>query len=208
MGFELNKLAERLDGKTFDKNHPYIQEFLGKYGHRGNPEIDIGKNPDGIFYLYLDDLKYPELWQEKVQRNEEEYAIENRRTRVPRLLFNTGETIYTVRRPGCDSRVMEGMSISPGVYEGMVRIMTNPKETLEKGEILVTESTNPAWTPLFITAGALIMESGGPISHGAIVAREYGIPGVVGIPEVTTILKTGMRVRVHGDLGIVEILDK
>lgn len=313
MGLALNELAQKLDGKEFDKNSPEIKEFLKKYGHRGNPELDMGiprwyenpdyiigliksyqldcgylsnikmvkdqaqmaerrvrdivetfrkdhgqrlarkvegilfnfrhtaglreqpkfdmvralallreawlkqgkvlsdrgllENPEDIFYLYLDDLKYPELWREKVLQNQEEYSFESGRTRVPRLILNTGETIYTVRRPGMNSKILEGMSVSPGVYEGIVRIMTNPEENIEKGEILVTESTNPAWTPLFITAGALIMESGGPISHGAIVAREYGIPGVVGIPDITSILKTGMKVRVHGDSGVVEILE-
>ncbi|MHB0871322.1 MAG: PEP-utilizing enzyme, partial [Chloroflexota bacterium] len=68
-------------------------------------------------------------------------------------------------------------------------------------------ATDPAWTPLFLTAGALVTETGGMISHGSVVAREYGIPAVVGVPEATARLRTGQRVRVDGSAGIVVPLD-
>ncbi|HKH57853.1 MAG TPA: PEP-utilizing enzyme, partial [Rubrobacter sp.] len=75
--------------------------------------------------------------------------------------------------------------------------------SLEPGEILVAPSTDPGWTPLFLTAGGLVMEMGGPMSHGAIVAREYGIPAVVGVPDATERIETGARITVDGSAGEV-----
>jgi pyruvate,water dikinase len=74
---------------------------------------------------------------------------------------------------------------------------------LEPGEILVAPSTDPGWTPLFLTAGGLVMEMGGMMSHGAVVAREYGIPAVVGVPDATTRIATGDRITVDGSSGVV-----
>ena len=74
---------------------------------------------------------------------------------------------------------------------------------LEPGEVLVAPSTDPGWTPLFLTAGGLVMEMGGANSHGAVVAREYGIPAVVGVPDAISRITTGQRVRVDGTNGIV-----
>jgi pyruvate,water dikinase len=85
-----------------------------------------------------------------------------------------------------------------------VRVILDPVGAhLEPGEILVAPSTDPGWTPLFLTAGALVMEMGGVISHGAVVAREYGIPAVVGVPDATTRLRTGDAVTVDGAAGTV-----
>jgi rifampicin phosphotransferase len=78
---------------------------------------------------------------------------------------------------------------------------------LEPGEILVAPSTDPGWTPLFLTAGGLVMEMGGAMSHGAVVAREYGLPAVVGVPEATERIRTGERITVDGLAGTVIIAD-
>jgi pyruvate,water dikinase len=78
---------------------------------------------------------------------------------------------------------------------------------LEPGEILVAPSTDPGWTPLFLTAGGLVMEMGGPNSHGAVVAREYGIPAVVGVPGATTQIETGQLVTVDGAAGVVRVVE-
>jgi len=81
------------------------------------------------------------------------------------------------------------------------------RETLHKGEILVAPFTDPGWTPLFINAAGLVMEVGGRMTHGSVVAREYGLPAVVGLPGATEALRTGMRVRIDGERGWVTILD-
>jgi len=101
-----------------------------------------------------------------------------------------------------------GNPVSAGVVEGVVRVIHNPqRETLNPGEILVAEFTDPGWTPLFINAGGLVMEVGGALNHGSVVAREYSIPAVVGVRDATRKLRTGQRVRVDGNRGIVEILE-
>ena len=103
---------------------------------------------------------------------------------------------------------LQGIGCSAGVAEGIVRVMRTAEESapLQKGEILVTRSTNPGWTPLFVLASAVVTEIGGALSHGAIIAREYGLPMVAAVPGVTQRLKTGQRVRVDGHAGVVEIL--
>ena len=89
----------------------------------------------------------------------------------------------------------------------MARVVRDPGvETLAPGEILVAPFTDPGWTPLFVNAGALVTEVGGLMTHGSVVAREYGIPAVVGVPEATMRIKTGDRLRVHGDAGYIEFL--
>ncbi len=100
-----------------------------------------------------------------------------------------------------------GNPVSAGVVEGPVRVIRDPQtETLNPGEILVAPFTDPGWTPLFINAGGLIMEVGGIMTHGSVVAREYGIPAVVGVREATKILQTGQQVRMDGNRGVIEIL--
>jgi len=86
------------------------------------------------------------------------------------------------------------------------RVILDPTGArLSPGEILVAPSTDPGWTPLFLTAGGLVMEMGGAMSHGAVVAREYGIPAVVGVPEATERISTGQQITVDGSAGTVSL---
>ena len=97
-----------------------------------------------------------------------------------------------------------GSPASAGTVTGVVRVVLDPADAhLEPGEILVAPSTDPGWTPLFLTAGGLVMEMGGSNSHGAVVAREYGIPAVVGVPDATARLHTGQTATVDGAAGTV-----
>jgi rifampicin phosphotransferase len=97
-----------------------------------------------------------------------------------------------------------GTPASAGTVTAPARVVLNPVgANLEPGEILIAPSTDPGWTPLFLTAGALVMEMGGANSHGAVVAREYGIPAVVGVPGATTMIETGEIVTVDGAAGRV-----
>lgn len=141
--------------------------------------------------------------------NQREFDRELRRRAVPRILVSDGETVYGPTASPLTDRpdILVGTPISPGVHEGLVRVLDSPVNAkLQPGEILVAASTDPGWTPLFLLAGALIMEVGGVVSHGAVVAREYGIPAVAGIAEATTRLRTGQRVRVEGGNGTVTLL--
>ncbi|KYK34472.1 MAG: hypothetical protein AYK19_12105 [Theionarchaea archaeon DG-70-1] len=161
---------------------------------------------DDIFFVTFSDIESGDNLRPVVLTNRDEYYRELERKLVPRLMTSTGESIYTVREQ--EEAKLVGIPVSPGVYEGRVRIIHHPKGAqLEPGEVLVTRSTDPAWTPLFINAGALIMETGGPISHGSIVAREYGIPAVANVAEATTRLETGQHIRVNGVSGEIVVLD-
>lgn len=179
--------------------------------------LDLGKmyqaeglidEVEDIFYLRVEDIRSKQGLKQTILNNKAAYQKELSRTTIPRIVINTGETYYSGHKIDPNSKVLQGMPLSAGVYEGRVRVVFDPSTSeLQEGEILVTESTNPAWTPLFISAKGLIMEYGGPVSHGGIVAREYGIPAVVGIPSATEMLKDGQRVRIDGEAGTVEILD-
>ena len=107
-----------------------------------------------------------------------------------------------------DPNALTGTPVSAGVVEGMVRVVLDPHEAdLHPGEILVCPATDPAWTPLFLAAGGLITEVGGMMTHGSVVAREYGIPAVVGVSRATERLQTGQRVRLDGSNGTVVVLE-
>ncbi|MEX0699470.1 MAG: PEP-utilizing enzyme, partial [Acidimicrobiia bacterium] len=102
-----------------------------------------------------------------------------------------------------------GWGASAGVYEGNARIITKATEPIEPGDILVARTTDPAWTPLFLTAGAIVVEEGGPLSHAAIIARELGLPAVLNVPGLLSRLgsQQSARLRVDGAEGSVVILD-
>ncbi|MFY0576339.1 PEP-utilizing enzyme [Cystobacter fuscus] len=103
---------------------------------------------------------------------------------------------------------LSGTAASAGVVEGHARVVLDPaREVLHAGEILVAPHTDPGWTPLFVHASGLVTEVGGLMTHGSVVAREYGIPAVVSVTGATRRIHTGQRIRVDGTRGIVEFLD-
>jgi pyruvate,water dikinase len=136
------------------------------------------------------------------------YTAELRRRQQPRVLLSDGTAFYAgVRNAAGDDDAIVGDPVSPGFVEGVVRVVFNPIGThLAPGEILVCPGTDPAWTPLFLAAGGLVMEVGGMMTHGSVVAREYGIPAVVGVHQATTRLRDGQRVRVDGASGVITVL--
>jgi len=149
-------------------------------------------------------------WKKLVAERRAVYAREQQRRQAPRLLMGDGTAVYEgVGGYGKDGdKVLLGSPVSPGQVEGTVHIVLDPfGAQLVPGEILVCPGTDPAWTPLFLAAGGLVMEVGGLMTHGSVVAREYGIPAVVGVGQATLRLQTGMRVRVDGSAGTVVILD-
>lgn len=104
---------------------------------------------------------------------------------------------------------LRGLAASAGTVEGVARVVLDPsRQVLEAGEILVAPHTDPGWTPLFVHAAGLVMEIGGLMTHGSVVAREYGLPAVVGVEGATTRIRSGQRVRVDGDRGRVVVLDE
>ncbi|HEX3642230.1 MAG TPA: PEP-utilizing enzyme, partial [Ktedonobacteraceae bacterium] len=107
---------------------------------------------------------------------------------------------------GAKEGALTGTPASAGTVTAKARVIMDPTGArLEPGEILVTPSTDPGWTPLFLTAGGLVMEMGGPMSHGAVVAREYGIPAIVGVHGATERITTGQHITVDGSSGVIVI---
>ncbi|MFI7614880.1 PEP/pyruvate-binding domain-containing protein [Nonomuraea terrae] len=141
-----------------------------------------------------------------VAARRETYERERRRRHVPRVLLSDGtepEAVPSAAAPD-GSGALTGTAASPGTVTGPARVVLDPVGAhLEPGEILVCPSTDPGWTPLFLTAGGLVMEMGGAMSHGAVVAREYGIPAVVGVADATHRVTTGERITVNGAAGTV-----
>jgi phosphohistidine swiveling domain-containing protein len=126
---------------------------------------------------------------------------------VARIIDSRGKIYYPPRVASVEGE-LNGVPISPGMVQGRVKVLNyaNEKPMLH-GEILVARATDPGWTPLFINAKGIILEIGGVLQHGAVVAREYGIPCVSGVDDATLLLKDGQLVEVDGSNGIVRILD-
>ena len=136
----------------------------------------------------------------------ENYEAELRRRHVPRVILSDGtEPEATVSAAASDG-ALTGTPASAGTVTGVARVILDPMGAqLEPGEILVCPSTDPGWTPLFLTAGGLVMEMGGANSHGAVVAREYGIPAVVGVADAVATIRTGQEITVNGTAGTVTV---
>jgi len=200
--FGVRELPKYYLTKAFSILRGVLQEI-------GEELVIQGKLEDkmDIFYASFADIRSGEQLQDLVKKNKDEYARELERT-APRIITSTGECIYTTLEEVEKEDTLIGIPVSPGVYEGKVRLLKHPEEgvKLGKGEILVTKATTPAWTPLFLKIGGLIMETGGPISHGSVVAREYGVPAVAGVKDATARLKDGQSVRINGETGSVQLL--
>jgi pyruvate,water dikinase len=144
-----------------------------------------------------------------VEQRRAAYELELRRRHVPRLLLSDGTEPEAVGTIEVANGALVGSPASAGVVTSRARVVLDPVGAhLEPGEILVAPSTDPGWTPLFLTAGGLVMEMGGSNSHGAVVAREYGIPAVVGVPDATTRITSGQLVTVDGAAGSVQVVEE
>ncbi|MFE5083607.1 rifamycin-inactivating phosphotransferase [Streptomyces mirabilis] len=126
----------------------------------------------------------------------------------PRVLTSDGEAVTgAYRRDDVPAGALIGLPVSAGTVEGRARVILDIAEAdLEAGDILVTTFTDPSWSPLFVGIAGLVTEVGGQMTHGAVIAREYGLPAVVGVEQATRLIRDGQRIRVHGTDGYVEIL--
>jgi rifampicin phosphotransferase len=170
--------------------------------------------PDHIFFLHLEEIKSlakgeQRDWCALIAERRAGYGREKRRRQAPRLLLSDGRVFFDGVAGSADEAdgAIAGSPVSPGIVEGVIHVVFDPHGVqVAPGEILVCPGTDPAWTPLFLAAGGLVMEVGGLMTHGSVVAREYGIPAVVGVHQATARLKTGQRVRVDGSRGKITIL--
>ena len=126
----------------------------------------------------------------------------------PRVLTSDGEVVAgTYRRADVPAGALVGLPVSAGTVEGPARVILDMAQAdLEAGDILITAYTDPSWTPVFVAIRGLVTEVGGLMTHGAVIAREYGLPAVVGVEHATRLIRDGQRIRVHGTDGYVEIL--
>lgn len=164
-----------------------------------------------IYYLYFDELRKVvhtgKLDHRIISERKEEHKLYEK-LNPPRVITSDGEIIAgRYKRENLPAGAIVGLPVSAGVIEGRARVILNMEDAdLNEGGILVTSFTDPSWTPLFISVKGLITEVGGLMTHGAVIAREYGLPAVVGVEHATQLIKDGQRIRVNGTDGYVEIL--
>lgn len=142
-----------------------------------------------------------------ISKRQEEYQGYEKLT-PPRVLTSEGEVVTgKYKRENLPAEALAGLAVSAGVVEGRARVIVNIADAdLAEGDILVTAFTDPSWTPLFVSIKGLVTEVGGLMTHGAVIAREYGLPAVVGVENATKLIKDGQRIRVNGTEGYVETL--
>ncbi len=168
---------------------------------------------DDAFHLTFDELREAVATgvvdRDLVGRRKEQHHADARLT-PPRVLLSTGEALHgSYHRTDAPDGALVGLGVSAGTVEGRARVVrTMADADLRPGDILVTPHTDPSWAPLFVTAAGLVTEVGGLMTHGAVVAREYGLPAVVGVERATALIADGRTIRVHGGDGYVEIVDR
>jgi pyruvate,water dikinase len=166
---------------------------------------------EDIYYLTFEELREAvrtnELDYQIIRKRKDEFKLYEKLT-PPRVMTSDGEIIAgQYKRENLPAGAIVGLPVSSGVVEGRARVILNMEDAdLEAGDILVTPFTDPSWTPLFISVKGLVTEVGGLMTHGAVIAREYGLPAVVGVENATKLIEDGQRIRVHGTEGYVEIL--
>jgi rifampicin phosphotransferase len=193
----------------------YLLEIGADYTQSG--ELD---RPDDLVYFSLPELKAfsndrgndaaRAAWRDLIARRRDAYRRELLRRQIPRLLLSDGRAFYEGMHASADSdEMLNGSPVSPGSVAGRVRVVLDPRRAeLQPGEILVCPGTDPSWTPLFLTAAGLVMEVGGMMTHGAVVAREYGIPAIVGVDQATQRLHTGQLIRIDGSTGQIALVEE
>lgn len=167
---------------------------------------------EDIYYLPLEELcevvRTNKLDHQIISQRKNEHKIYEKLT-PPRVITSDGE-IFTgeYKRENLPAQAIVGLAVSSGVIEGRARVILNMEDAdLAEGDILVTAFTDPSWTPLFVSIKGLVTEVGGLMTHGAVIAREYGLPAVVGVENATKLINDGQRIRVNGTDGYVEILE-
>lgn len=231
----LSRLRELPDGeekaKETKRNIDLIRNFIGyreypKYGMISRYFVykqalmkeaerlvqdGVIHEKEDIYYLTLEELRKVvhtnKLDYDIIMKRKEEHKL-NEKLTPPRVMTSDGEIITgKYKRENIPAGAIPGLPVSSGVIEGRARVILNMEDAvLEAGDILVTSFTDPSWTPLFVSVKGLVTEIGGLMTHGAVIAREYGLPAVVGVEDATKLIKDGDRIRVNGTEGYVEIL--
>lgn len=176
-------------------------------------EKNIITQVEDVYYLAIDELKEVirtgSCDAQLIAERREQYK-EYEKLTPPRVMTSEGEIIFgSYGQQDVPFGALVGLPVSAGLTEGRARVILRPEQAnLEKGDILIAPFTDPGWTPFFVSASALVTEVGGLMTHGAVIAREYGIPAVVGVQEATKRIRDGQRIRVNGTKGYIELLDE
>ncbi len=169
------------------------------------------REKEDIYFLSFEELREVvrtnRLDYSIIRSRKEEYEVYEKLT-PPRIMTSEGEVISGEYDTGnIPKGALAGIPASSGIIEGRARVILRMEDAdIEEGDILVTTFTDPSWTPVFISIKGLVTEVGGMMTHGSVVAREYGLPAVVGVENATKLIKDGQRIRVNGAEGYVEIL--
>jgi rifampicin phosphotransferase len=231
----LSRLEQLPDGKEKAKETKRMIGLIRNFmGYREYPKYDIVSHyfvykqallreaeqlvqanviheKEDIYYLSLEELREVlsrnKLDHQIIDKRKEEYRLYEKMT-PPRISTSDGEIITgKYKRENLPAGAIAGLPVSSGMIEGRARVILDMDQAnLEDGDILVTAFTDPGWTPLFVSIKGLVTEVGGLMTHGAVIAREYGLPAVVGVENATRLIKDGQRIRVNGTDGYVEIL--
>jgi len=178
----------------------------GRLVHAG-----VLREREDIFFLTLHELREvvrTSRADDDLIRERKEAFRSYEALRPPRVFTSDGEVIEgAYRRDDVPDGALAGLPVSAGTAEGRARVVLDISQAdLEPGDILVTAYTDPSWTPLFLSIAGLVTEVGGLMTHGAVIAREYGLPALVGVERATELIRDGQRIRVHGTDGYVELL--
>ncbi|MFY0781075.1 phosphoenolpyruvate synthase [Peribacillus simplex] len=173
-------------------------------------QANVIHEKEDIYYLTFEELREVrtnKLDYQIISKRKDEYKLYEKLT-PPRVITSDGEIIVgEYKRENLPAEAIVGLPVSSGVIEGRARVILNMEDAdLEDGDILVTSFTDPSWTPLFVSIKGLVTEVGGLMTHGAVIAREYGLPAIVGVENATKLIRDGQQIRVHGTEGYIETL--
>ena len=186
----------------------YKQALLAEAGRLVQTGVIAEK--EDIFYLTfaeLHDVVRTNQSDPQLIQNRKEAFLTYQALTPPRVLTSDGEAISgAYRRTDAPDGALIGLAVSAGTIEGRARVILDmAKADLEAGDILVTAYTDPSWSPLFVGISGLVTEVGGLMTHGSVIAREYGLPAVVGVADATRLIRDGQQIRLHGTVGYIEL---
>jgi phosphohistidine swiveling domain-containing protein len=199
--------------------YPLLRQMLRELGHRFVVGAAIDQ-PDDIYWLEQDEVEQAatrleeghglEYWSERVGQRRAAWAAANQLTpprSLPQRQIPGLAKLKAALSTGREEEVLKGVAASPGSVTAPARVLGGPEDfaEMQAGDVLVAAITTPAWTPLFVRAAAIVTDVGGPLSHGSIVAREYGIPAVLGTGSATRRIRSGQIVTVDGTAGTVTL---
>jgi pyruvate,water dikinase len=211
----IDRIRTFIGYREYPKYHMISRYFVYKQALLDEAErlvhAHVLHEKEDIFYLRfaeLHDVVRTNHVDDQLIRQRKEAFRSYQALTPPRVLTSDGEAVAgTYRRADVPAGALAGLPVSAGTVEGRARVILDMAEAdLEAGDILVTAYTDPSWTPAFVAIKGLVTEVGGLMTHGAVIAREYGLPAVVGVEHATRLIPDGQRIRVHGTDGYIEIL--